>query len=158
MSLQTDIQSLVAKFASDLEALVRSAAVEAVQSVLGGSSSGGASAPRAAAPKALAAKAKGKPGRRPKAHAAAPKAPAAAKAAPKAKGKGKRIRRTAEQIAATANQIHAHVRSNPSSNAEGIKKALGIPDNQWGNPLGLLISSKRLVSKGEKRATTYTAR
>jgi hypothetical protein len=150
MSVQSQIQALVDKLSSDLESLVRKAAVEAVQNVLGG-----AAAPARVAPKANA---KRKPGPKPKAVGTpeALRAPAA-KAAKPAK-KGKRIRRSAAEIAATANRIHAYVKANPNANAERIKKALAIPNNQWGGPLGLLMSSKRLASKGEKRATTYSAR
>ncbi len=50
MSLQSDIQGLAAKFAADLESLVRSVAVSAVQSALGGS----ATAARALPPGAQA--------------------------------------------------------------------------------------------------------
>lgn len=143
MSVQSEIQALVQKLTNDLDALVRKAAVEAVQNVLGG----GAPARIASAP------AKRKPGPKPKASGS----PEAARAAKPAKG-GKRVRRTAAEIAATANRIHAYVKANPNANAERIKKALAIPNNQWGGPLGLLMSAKRLVSKGEKRATTYSAR
>ena len=147
MSLHDQIQSLVAKFAQDLEALVRSAAVSAVQSALGAAPAARASVPTSAAPRL-------KPGPKPK--AAAPTA-AAAPAATKSR-KGKRVRRSLEQIKATADKIHGYVKANSGANAEKIKKALGIPSNEWSRPLALLIDGKRLASKGEKRATTYTAR
>ncbi|MBL8740549.1 MAG: hypothetical protein JNK04_05635 [Myxococcales bacterium] len=65
------------------------------------------------------------------------------------------MRRTPEQMAATADQIAAYVKANPNSRAEQIKKALGIANNQWQGPLALLLNSKRLLARGEKRATTY---
>jgi hypothetical protein len=147
MSVQSEIQALVSRLCNDLETLVRKAAVEAVESVLGGSSLA------RVAPKPAAAKRK--PGPKPRA-VGTPEAARAPQAKPAKKGK--RVRRTAAEIAATANRIHAYVKANPNTNAERIKKALAIPSNQWGGPLGLLMSAKRLVSKGEKRATTYSAR
>lgn len=147
MSVQSEIQSLVSKLSNDLETLVRKAAIEAVQNVLGGSS------PSRTATKPTAAKRK--PGPKPQAVGT----PEAARAPqPKALKSGKRVRRTAAEIAVTANRIHAYVKANPNANAERIKKALAIPSNQWGGPLALLMSAKRLGSKGEKRSTTYSAR
>lgn len=130
MTLKADIDALVSKFASDLEALVRRTALQAVTGALGG-------AAPAAAPVARA-----KPG---------PKASGGKKS-------GKRVRRSPEQIKATAEKIASYVKSNPGANAEKIKKALGIAKNEWLAPLALLMDGKRLASKGEKRATTYTAR
>ncbi len=147
MSVQSEIQALVNKLSNDLETLVRKAAVEAVQNVLGGGSTSFAAAKPAAA--------KRKPGPKPK-NVGTPEAARASVSKPAKKGG--RVRRSAAEIAATANRIHAYVKANPNTNAERIKKALAIPSNQWGGPLGLLMSAKRLTSKGEKRSTTYTAR
>jgi hypothetical protein len=131
MTLKADIDALVSQFASDLEAIVRRAAVQAVTGALGGT-----------APAAAAA---AKPGPKPKASVAS-------------KNGGKRVRRSPEQIKATADKIAAYVKANPGSNAEKIKKALGIAKNEWLAPLAVLMDGKRLTSKGEKRATTYSAR
>jgi hypothetical protein len=145
MTLQADIQSLVSKFATDLEALVRSAAVGAVRSALGSEGVG----PRAAV---AVKRASAQPGPKPKSKSStklfAKTKPAAARGA-------KRIRRTPAELAATADQIAAYVKANPNSRAEQIKKALNIADNQWQGPIGLLLDGKRLLSRGEKRATTY---
>ncbi|MBL8743507.1 MAG: hypothetical protein JNK04_20495 [Myxococcales bacterium] len=147
-SLKQDIQKLVDGFASDLERLVRQAAVRAVSDALGAP---GASA---AKPAVVAAKAGGrrnkKPAKSPAAVAARP-----AKAAKPAKGKT-RIRRNDSQIDGLANQIHDYVASHPGQRAEQIKSALKIPSNNWGLPIKRLLDSGRLVAKGEKRATTYT--
>ena len=133
MTLKADIDALVTQFASDLEAIVRRAAVQAVTGALGG-----------AAPSA-AAGGRTKPGPKPNAAAVAKK-------------DGKRVRRSPEQIKTTADKIAAYVKANPGSNAEKIKKALGIAKNEWLAPLAVLMDGKRLASKGEKRATTYSAR
>ncbi len=165
MTLQADIQSLVSKFATDLEALVRNAAVGAVRSALG--SEGAPSRPAAVVRRALVkAGPKPKPTTKPVAKTAAkPVVKALAKPAakpvakPETKGAplraNKRIRRSPAELAATADQIASYVKANPNSGAEQIKKALGIADNQWQGPLGLLLDGKRLLARGEKRATTY---
>jgi hypothetical protein len=152
-SLKQNIQKLVDTFASDLEGLVRQAAVKAVSEVLGG--------PAGSAPKSAGLPAKAAPRRNKK----AAKSPAIAKAtAPKAAkpskpskpGKGKtRIRRSDAQIDSLAAQIHDYVASHPGQRAEQIKAALKISSGNWGLPIGRLLASGRLVAKGEKRATTY---
>lgn len=155
-SLKQDIQKLVDGFASDLERLVRQAAVRAVSDALG------APAPSAARPAALPAKSRVRSNKKP-AKSPAKAAPRAAKAAKPAAAvssgasKGKtRIRRNDSQIDGLANQIHDYVASHPGQRAEQIKAALKISGGNWGLPIKRLIDSGRLVAKGEKRATTYT--
>lgn len=143
MTLHQQIQSLVAKFAQDLEGLVRSAAVSAVQSALG-------SAQTVSAPTAAAGTGRKRGRGSKKSAAVAPR--------PTKSPKGKRVRRTPADIANTANKIHAYVKAHPNTNAEAIKKALGIAKSEWLVPLASLMEAKRLSSKGQKRATTYTAR
>jgi len=157
MTLKADIQTLVDRFAADLDEVVRSAAVEAVQSVLGGASPARAARPAASAP----SKGRLKPGPKPKAKPSSDaivQIRASQATAPKVPKVAKRVRRSAADIEATATKIHAFVNSNPGANAETIKKALGIATKEWGGPLGVLIASKRLQSKGSKRSTTYSAR
>lgn len=156
-TLMTDsaIRTLVNRFVTDLESLVRQAAFDSIAASLGVSA--GKSA-KAAAPAMTAAPAKRKPGR-PPASAAAPAAKAAAKPAKAAKAKsGGRGRRSAKDIDAMAKQIHAFVKSNPGKRAEHIKSALKIPANHWSLPIAKLLSTKQLTTKGEKRATEYFAK
>jgi len=145
------IHSLVNRFVTDLESLVRQAALDSIAASLG-------VARKAAAPAKISAPAKRKPGRPAKAATAAPVAKAAKPAkASKAKSGG-RGRRTAKDIDALAKQIHAFVKSNPGKRAEHIKAALKIPANHWSLPIGKLLSTKQLTAKGEKRATEYYAK
>lgn len=152
-SLKQDIQKLVDGFASDLERLVRQAAVRAVSDALG------APAASASKPASLPAKSRVRSNKKPAkapAKAAAPRAAKAAKAS-SAGSRGKtRIRRNDSQINGLANQIHDYVASHPGQRAEQIKAALKISSGNWGLPIKRLIDSGRLVAKGEKRATTYT--
>jgi len=143
MRLQTEIQSLVTKFTADLEALVRVVAVDAVQSVLGASSS----AAKVGINRIVVTDGKIKT-------AASPSPKPKQSAIGRARDT-RRARRTVEQIAEQANQIALHVKAHPNSKAEQIKDALKIADNQWQGPLALLLDSKRLIAKGERRATTY---
>lgn len=149
-SLKQDIQKLVDGFASDLERLVRQAAVRAVSDALGAPAAG------ATKPAALPAKTRARNNKKPAKATAKAAAPRAAK--PSAAGqKGKtRIRRNDSQIDGLANQIHDYVASHPGQRAEQIKAALKISSNNWGLPIKRLIDSGRLIAKGEKRATTYT--
>ena len=113
MTLQAEIQSLVSKFANDLESLVRSAAVGAVRSALGSEDA----APRGA----VALKRSGaKPASKAK---LAPKGKLTLKAKPAVARGQKRVRRTPAELAATADQIATYVKANPNSRAEQIKKA-----------------------------------
>ena len=147
MGLHDQIQSLVATFARDLEGLVRSAAVSAVEAALGAPSVGRAASGSIAT---LASR------RGPKPRAAAA-ATVAATTVSKPR-KGTRVRRTPEQIQATANKIHAFVKANPNAGVDAVRKALSINRTEWIVSLRLLMGAKRLSSKGQKRATTYTAR
>ena len=178
-----EIRSLVGKFTSDLEGLVRTAAIAAVQSALG------AAAPKVAFDKtpatALASKRvaskpakvgkapktakpvvrpslvtktlKAKPVKPAKAPRSAPAKPAkAAKASGKAAAQ-KRIRRSDDQIDLMANAIHEYVAAHPGAGAEQIKTSLKISKAQWLLPIKRLQDQGRLIARGEKRSTTYTS-
>lgn len=148
MSLKSEIDALTAKFASELEALIRRAAVAAVTSSLGESS-----APAAAPPRKPS-----RPAAKPSTGGIVKIKASQAVAAQARKKAGKRVRRSPRQLQAAAEKIFGYVRANPGANAEKIKKALGIASNEWSRPLALLLDAKRLVARGEKRSTTYTAR
>ncbi len=141
--MKSQIDALTAKFAADIEAVVRKEMMASLQQAMSSWSGGGA--PAKGAPAA-------------KAEATTPQKAAGGTAKKKAAAKGKRIRRSPEQIKAAADKIHAYVRQNPNSNAEKIKKALGIAANEWSLPVGELLAGGRLLAKGEKRSTTYTAK
>ena len=145
MTLQSEIQSLVSKFAADLEALVRRAAVDAVTMSLGGGSVG----PAVTAPK--------RPGRKRKAASIEKVEKVEKVTAPKLSRKaGKRVRRSADDIAKLGQSIADYVRANPGSNAEKIKAGLKIPRNQWMLSVGWALDNKKVSRKGEKRAAVYS--
>lgn len=126
--IQAQIKSKIAAFTSDLEALVRRAAMEAVGNALG-------SAPTRSHP-----------------------AVSTARAAPVAGRADKRVRRSASAMTAAADRILTHIKAHPGQRSEEIRDALGIPKNVWQPAARNLLDQKRITAKGVKRATTYTAR
>ena len=144
-NVQDEIRSRVAAFVTELSALVRHAAYDAVEITLGA----GAPAPRAKA--APAAKA------RPAAAAAPPKATPAGrgrspKAAPARKPGQKRDPR---DLARLVERLADYIRTNPGQRIEQINRALGVPTKDLTLPIRKLLSSHRIIAVGEKRATTY---
>lgn len=133
-----DIQSRIATFVSELEAMVRAEALQAVQAALTGS------APTA--PKAAPAAAK------------APTAAAPAKApTPKAAKRSKGAKRDPEEIARMADAVLGFIKKNPGKGVEEIGKAMGIATAELKLPILKLIEKKAVSRKGQKRATKYFA-
>jgi hypothetical protein len=66
---------------------------------------------------------------------------------------GKRMGATT--IDSVASLISSYVKSHQGAKAAEIRKALGIPPNQWLRPVAVALASKGLSKKGEKRATAY---
>jgi hypothetical protein len=71
----------------------------------------------------------------------------------------KRLRRRSTQdLSGVTETIVALVKKSPKGmRAEQIRAQLGIAKNEWMRPLGLALASKKLIKKGENRATTYYA-
>jgi len=128
--INKEIEQRVSAFVSELIALVRQAAVDAVADVLGSAKRG--------------------PGR-PKGAVSAP----AAKA-PSAKPAGTRGKRTPEQIAATLETVVAYIKSHPNARSEAIRSALKLPKPVAHDTLTRLRDAKKIRMKGVKRAATYT--
>jgi hypothetical protein len=76
------------------------------------------------------------------------------------KGKNGRLaRRSADEIAATLNKIVLLVKTQKNGlRAEEIRSKLGLLPKEMPRILKEGISTKKLTSKGQKRATTYFAR
>jgi hypothetical protein len=150
-SRNSQVEQLVSKLVAELETVFRQQALhsvqQSIQAALGGALSG------AAASVALAAVAKRGPGRPRKAASGGGAAPARRAGG----GKGGRIRRSTAEIEQTAHRILDHIKRNPGQRAEQIKKALNLRTNQWALPIGRLLEKKQIRTKGEKRATTYSA-
>ena len=67
-------------------------------------------------------------------------------------------RRSLGELEETAERIWALLLKSPSGmRAEEIKVCLGISKKEFPRPIKLLLDSKRMIAKGQKRATTYFA-
>jgi hypothetical protein len=127
-NIQAQIKSQIDAFARELEALVRQAALEAVGEALG--------------------TAKPRVGR-----------PPAAKAMPAKRGPKKGAgRRSSADRGAVAEQILKYIHANPGQRSEEIRSAIGVEKNVWQPAIAELLSQKKVAKKGNKRATTYTAK
>jgi uncharacterized Zn finger protein len=70
----------------------------------------------------------------------------------------RRARRSASEIAETVDEIVALLKRHPNGlRAEQIRDALGLPSAALPRPIAEGLSRKRLLKKGQKRATTYFA-
>lgn len=125
------IQEKVEAFVQDLSALVRRAAVQAVEASLG------VVAEKVTAPSPRSRK--------------APAAKAQRKAAPSASGQ----KRPPEEIAQTLDNVLAYVTENPGVGVEQIAAALGTKTRPLTLPIRKLVTSGALTRTGEKRATKY---
>ena len=132
-NIHDQISSRIKAFASELEELVRRAAIDAVTQSLGS----GASAPSArSAPSAAAAS-----------------APAAKAPARRAVSKGGK--RPPEELAAMVTKAGDWIKSNPGHGVEDMAKALSVQTKELALPIAKLLKSKTIKKRGQKRATKY---
>lgn len=75
--------------------------------------------------------------------------------APKAKTKAKGEKRAPEEIAKTMSSVLSYVKQHPGSNAEAIKKSLGVELSVVVLPIQKLLASRAITRKGHRRATRY---
>ena len=133
-NLNTTIQSLAAKFASELVVALRGLSLDEILAVGAGKST---PAPRAARATT----------------AAKPAAKSVAAKAPKS-----RIRRSLADIEGVTSQIVALLKKNPKGlRAEQIQAALKLAKNESPRPLAHGLAKKTLKKQGKKRSTTYFA-
>ena len=132
-----EIRARVEAFTADLTALIHKAALDAVNEVLGGT---GASAPSR----------RNKPGR---------PSGSSAKAAKTSRAQGRRPgeKRDPTVLAAVVEKLYGYIKANPGKRIEPIGAALGIATKELALPVKKLMAAKRITSKGQKRATTYSA-
>jgi DNA-binding NtrC family response regulator len=144
--VEIEIRSHVDSFVSQLSALVRKAALEAVADALReGQPSGITSAPRKpgrakSAPQPQEVKKVGRP----------------ARAAKPARKKGEK--RSKEELAAMTQRVLEHIRASSGQGVEQIAKDLGTTTKELTLPIRKLLVEKKITSKGEKRATKYFSR
>lgn len=141
MTLQSQLQALAATFAEQVLGAIRETSLDE----LGGTKAGGGRSYGADPPKSFAS-----PG-------ATRKAVSERSPAPKANGRLRR--RSDEEIAATLNKIVLLVKTQKNGlRAEEIRQKLGLLPKEMPRILKEGVSTKKLSSKGQKRATTYFAK
>lgn len=130
-NINDQIARRINAFASELQDLVRQAAIDAVAQALGVTTS-----------------------RRPGRPAAAPKAPAAGGG-----GGGSRRRaggkRPPEELAAMVDKAASWIKSNPGQGVETMAKGLGVQTKELALPIAKLLKNKTIKKRGQKRATKY---
>jgi hypothetical protein len=129
------IRSRIDSFLTELGALVRQSALEAVQEVLG------EGAPRRRGPGRPRGSGKRGPGRPRKVGRPA--------------GSGKRAKRSSEDVEAMAARVLAQVRSKQGQRLEEIGRAMKLPTKGLKLPIAKLLAAKKLRTKGRKRGTKY---
>lgn len=146
---QSQIAARIDAFTTELNALVRRAALEAVSAALGGGAATGAPAGQpVAAPR--------RRGRPPKSsRLAAPATSAAASAAKLPTKPRKGGKRSPEELAKIDAAVQAFVKANPGKGVEHMAKSLGVPSGDIKSRVALLIDAKKLKKTGVKRATKY---
>jgi len=129
---QSDMNRAVEGFVTQISELARRAALTTLESAFGGTPSRtGRSAGTAAAVASPAQPRVGRP-----------------------RG-GRGAKRTAEDLEALSGQFASFVKANPGLRIEQINKQLGTTTKDLALPIRKLISEAKVVTKGQKRSTTY---
>jgi hypothetical protein len=132
------IRTRVDAFLAELSAIVRKAALDSVQEILGGT-----------APKRR--RGPGRPGDSGRRGTTRPRK--SARVARPSRG----IRRSAADLEKITVRVLAHVRSHPGHRLEQIGKALQTDTAILKRPIQNLLAEKQLRTQGRKRGTTYFA-
>jgi len=149
--VENELRSRIDGFVNELSALIRRQALQAVEEVLK-KGDHAATAPAR------------RPGRPPKAAAPAAEKPVAKSAKPAAKApiaSAKRKageKRTPAQLAQITEQVYNYIKGNGGQGVEQIAKALATSTKELTLPIRKLLADKKIGSKGQKRATRYSAR
>jgi hypothetical protein len=121
-----EIESLVRKFVSDLEVVLREEALAIVQAsllaALGGQEIVG-------------------------------NKPASKRSVPKSKT---RVRRSEAELLEAEDRVVEYVRKNPGARSEHIRAAVGLDKTQWVTTISGLIVDRRLRAHGVRRNTIFT--
>lgn len=152
--IETELQARVNDFVSELSALIRRQALEAVSELLKKGDGGPQPAKKPGRPAKAEEPKKAAKTAKP---AAAPAAkPAAAAAAAAAAGKRKAgEKRTPQQLAQITDQVANYIKANAGQGVEQIAKALQTSTKELTLPIRKLLTDKKVTSKGQKRATRY---
>jgi hypothetical protein len=131
------IQAIVQRFIAELSAALADEGSAAIRLALGGGGAGDIPTPFA----------KRGPGR-----------PAGSKPGPKPKARAKGAKRSSDELESQAKAFLAYVKKNPGQRIEQIAKAINISTKDLALPVQKLLSEKAISKKGQRRATSYTAK
>jgi DNA-binding NtrC family response regulator len=132
--LEEQIRKSIDSFVDELNALVRQAAIKAVQDALGGD----AAAPR-------------RPAARP------PPSHSAASAPSRRTRRSRRLKRSPRALAKLQATLLDEIAHNPGQRIEAIGRRLGVSTKDLNLPMKKLLTDRKIKKKGEKRATEYYA-
>jgi hypothetical protein len=136
-SAADEIRARIEAFATDLDALVRRTAAEAVRAALGGSS------PAVAAPAPAA----------PPARTRAPSRAAVSKPAHPKRAHGQK--RAPAEIERLVDKLAGYVEVHPGATMATIKNALAVPRDELVLPAKRLIEAGTIRAEGKKQGTRY---
>jgi hypothetical protein len=152
-NLSQQINSSIQSFVAELSALVRTAALESVQSALGGGGGGSVGSARRGPGRPKGSGARRGPGR-PKGSGAA-KSAAAPSAKPARRAKGER--RSSADVDATAAKLLAYIKANDGKRIDEIAKVMNVHTSDLKLPAQKLLAAKSVKTSGQKRGTKYHA-
>ena len=134
-NIDTEIQTRISTFLSELSLLVKRSALEAVHEALGEATS-----------------TRRGPGRPRKVSFSVSRGPR------RLATRGMRVKRTSAQIEALGSKVLSHVRSKPGQRLEEIGRALKTDTAVLKKPVANLMTAKKLRTTGAKRGTKYFVR
>lgn len=124
--VEAQLQDSIDAFVAEINELVRQAAIQAVSDALGNREVVGSV-----------------------------RAGRAVRGAPAQRTTRKRIRRSAQMLEEVSGKILTYVNSHPGARMEDLSKSLRIETKDLRGPLQLLLTGKKLKTKGQKRGTKY---
>jgi hypothetical protein len=164
--IESALRSRVSGFVSELSDLIRHHALVTAEAVLRHGPEAMSAPAAAAAPPVK--RGRGRPRKvplpatpAPVAAAAAPAPAAPVRSRARAGAAAKRSpgeKRSPMELAQLTEQTFNYIRANPGQGVEQISKSLGTPTRDLTLPLRKLMVSKKISSKGVKRATRYYPR
>ena len=139
MTNSLNIQTIVQEFIDRLKDALADEVSTAIRATLSGSTGGGDSG-------TASSKRRGT-GRPPSTTASAAR-----------NGRAKGAKRSPEEFEALTKAFLGYVKKNPGQRVEQIGKAIGISTKELALPVQKLLREKAISKKGQRRATTYSAR
>ena len=155
-NLEVELRARVDAFISDLSSIIHRRVLEAVSEALKQGAPAAAPAPVKKVGRPAKVKAVAKPA--PVKSAAKPAAPAPKPVAPAAAQSKFGEKRSPQQLAQITQQVHGYIKSNPGQGVEQIAKALQTSTKELTLPIRKLLASKKISSKGQRRATRYSSK